>query len=384
MSRVSLRVEPLGKRSFFGKTYEPQAKYALVHPQGLKLKLLQDPNYIQALRRSGFFDLPREAVSVGEAYQLHKMPADPHGEITSRQAVDALGKSLVAATTANEAPLHFNQLTYNEGIVDPLRSRELLSGLPWEGNGHYYSLVYSEATGIGFQAVRITRLQHKPDLSVVVSGKPLVWDGNKTTLEQYLPTCISDIRHVFVSPNIGGIPIISRKIGQMIRARVFDEIGDLSNRQGKFSISFQEIQASLKRLNSPALSKDEIKNQFAYYFGESLTATKETLEFPLIFNPYRHTFWAGLWNGDLLAGFISNQEKEDLEAIKLGLTIPELQNLMLNHGARWALAFGAGADNRLFHYSAESNSIKRNIDADAQNRDRTPSGMLAVISQPRR
>jgi hypothetical protein len=379
MPHAIYKAYPLRRYTVLGQTFAPVAETARVNPRGLKARLVQDPDYVQSLTASGLFGLPRNIVNIRESFKLGKMPAKaPFSQANLNLIIETYADQIVLATNANEAPTHFGQLTYNAGIADPLRCREMLDGHSPSDQGVYHGLTYSKRDGLCFLKLYIELgIEDLPLFQTVVSGKPLVWDGNATGLADYLPACLSDIRHVFVSPEIDGVPLLSRQIAKIIRQREAKKLERMAASGEELRLDLKETQQMLEDLGLPS-EFSAIREASNLVMPGQWSANLKNLYYPLIFNHYRHTFWAKLKSGEVLAGIISNPDPETRD---LGTTFPELQRFLLEElDATNALAFGAGKDCHLYYASEDAKSNPVRI-ADPGHRPTTYSGIFMLVPE---
>ncbi len=368
------------------------------------LHLEQDAHYPEMLTASGFDGLPRHMATVWEAYRLGVMPTKPYqygadtaDDLIARAEVNLVdfdSRRVIAGTGGNEAPLHLNAISYSASAFEGIRGRDQQKGyfycLGDAGSGPVFrELNFRIPSDAGLIDPRGGKQFH-----ALVSGKPIVWDGERTSMSQYLPPMLSDLRHVFDLPvgqgPLDGLPLGRRELQGMIEQDRFAEIEEMILGRRPLVLDFEQELIAAQELGIKP-EPWHLSSALSTFRGARLNTSTHQASIPLQFGSYRHTFWAQLKGGEIMLGYVSAPSNRE------AVTFPELQELLLSFGAEYALALCGGRDTRLYreglpmvereylaggeiiHKDRETPfGIIKHIDADAVKRETIPSGVLLL------
>lgn len=361
--------------------------------------------HLQRLRRMGAFSLPLEVNYTGEVFKNSSLrPADwfclenRTAELFSREVNSNPNARMIVASNAGNAPLHDWEMNYAADQIEPLAAKDFERPEKSHTERSYFCVIDSPERGVDIDYVRLTAEGRFKDqaIRVAVGGRPLIYKGQPVSLAEILWTSVTDPRHVLNLPEVEAgksfLPIGLRSIQAAIRAEAAAEIVQRIRDGAYILIDLEKERPCLGDLTfedlKPALEQYGYSESAGdYWLSEGI------LRLRVQPNSYRHTFWAR--RGDeLIIGIINNNLREEgldpsikslfKRVLKpVGLTIPELQDFLLNGlKAEEAVLMGNGKDPRLYVSEPPHDPTKvraySDSDVDAQGGAVT-SGLLSVV-----
>jgi len=365
-------------------------KMVVVPPCAVKLAMSQEVGHFERLQGAGYFDYSPKFASTRElSGVLGGTPDFAMGTVNTDLLLQTrilgqknMGNPFLAATNANEAPLHLGQITWDRW-KEGLWNREQY-GEPLDQKTRVYHCV-AQALGsdvVEFEKVVFTTPTENPFIddtrpenrfSVAASGKPIIWDGTEVSFAHTLRPMLSDLRPLIQLPLLE-VPLGRRRIIDLVLADKADEVEAMVRGKQRLVLSIEQERLELNQVGIEASGSDIEKALLESGLRYEKTGDRVSLQPE--YGYYRHSFWAKHGNGSLMMGFVSN-DSGDLNQW-VGMTIPDMQQLFLGLGATEVLLFGAGKDNRLY-WRTQDRAYHKEVDSDA--RAATPSGLLMLFGR---